>query len=176
MLKNEIIEQLSNEMADAQAHYTTNSAKAIKACKFTQKLVQEWFNSTIDYEVRPTPKGNLNKGDIVEIAISIALGNENKHMIAGRNQKDLIKQRKFYECKALINPSNLPYLNNYLKMKDDEGFLIILLDGVYKLRVKELKAHKDLIKIKSDGKFRITASAVKKIAHYDKDLSVLLGI
>lgn len=175
MKKTEILQNLKNEQREAYAMASTNASKAIKAAKQVAIWVEKYFNNEKEYFVRETPNGYLNKGDLVEMIINHIYGVQTTH-VQTQGSHDLLKKRKFYECKALLNPSNLPYINNINKMADDEGLLVVTYNGAFKIYVKVLKEHLDEMKIKSDGKIRITSALVKKLGAIDSYVSQKLGL
>lgn len=175
MKKTEILQNLKNEQREAYASASSNASKAIKAAKQVATWVEKYFNNEKEYFVRETPNGYLNKGDLVEMIINHVYGIEVTH-VQTQGSHDLLKKRKFYECKALLNPSNLPYINNIDHMADDDGLLIVTYNGAFKIYVKTLKEHLHEMKIKSDGKIRITCALAKKLGTMDQYVSKALGL
>ena len=175
MKKTEILQNLQNEQREAYSLAGSNASKAIKAAKQVAIWVDKFFNNEKEYFIRETPKGHLNKGDLVEMIVNHLYGLEVAH-VQTQGTKDLLKKSKFYECKALLNPSNLPYINNINHMADDEGLLIVTYNGAFKIHVRTLKEHLDEMKIKSDGKIRITSALTKKLGTIDRYVSEALGL
>ena len=175
MKKTEILQNLQNEQREAYSLAGSNASKVIKAAKQVAIWVDKYFNNEKEYFVRKNPSGYLNKGDLVEMIVNHIYGVQTTH-VQTQGSHDLLKKRKFYECKALLNPSNLPYINNIFHMADDEGLLVVTYNGAFKIYVRVLKEHLHEMKLKSDGRIKITSVLVKKLGTIDRYVSEALGL